>query len=352
MGTLKIVKSEFYEPDEELRQWFDQYCKDHPNLPTSVLERDDHIGFSKTGLDAYREGKYFLPKDSGGIYENPPKSSRIEDKIRAYQSKVEGITIGGVKRSFIETRMWQQFKYLCKTSIEEKTIVLGYGRPGIGKSRAIREYKREKMMTMPIEILCSPNITSRYFVQKIAMELGLNDRLPTARLEDLIADKLNGKRGTERVIFVDQANYLNERGLGTICYLWEKTQIPIVLLGTKDLFDLFMKSSLTEDVRVQLSSRISWHCEFVGLHLDEVKSIVFKMLGRYATNKVAAQIFSLTGGVLEQSGETKVGSNHRQLDMLLPRVLAIAEKRKNELQKQEVSMEQLIDKSWRKLIVM
>lgn len=352
MGKLNIVKSEYYEPDEELRQWFDNYCKEHPNLPTSVLERADHIGVSKTALDALRKGTYFLPKTQGGIFEDPPKKSTVEDKLRAYRQKVEGIVIGGIKRGFIQTRMWQQFQYLCKTAVEEQTIVLGHGKPGIGKTRALRQYKTEKMTTMPIEILCSPNITTRYFVQKIAMEVGLDDRLPTAKLEDSIADKLNGKRGTPRLLFIDQTNYLNEKGLGTICYLWEKTRVPIVLLGTKDLFDLFMKSSLTEDVRVQLSSRISWHCEFVGLHLSEVKSIVFEMLGDYASNDIVGQIFTLTGGNLDADGETRTGSNHRQLEMLLPRVLAIAEKHKNELGSGTISMENLIQKSWRKLIVM
>jgi DNA transposition AAA+ family ATPase len=190
---------------------------------------------------------------------------------------------------------------------------------------------------MPIEILCSRNITIRYFVRKIAMELGLNDRLPIAELEDMIADKL--KKGAPRMLIVDQANYLDERALGTICYIWEKTRIPIVLLGTKDLYNLFMQSSLTEDVRVQLSSRIAWHCPFVELGVEEIKSIVQQLLGKYASNEVVKQIFDITGG------------NHRHLEMMLPRVAAIFEKNEDELQAGRVPIETLIQKAGRRLMI-
>jgi hypothetical protein len=60
-----------------------------------------------------------------------------------------------------------------------------------------------------------------------------------------------------RPIFVDQANYLQERSLGTLCFLWEKRRIPIVLAGTKTLFENFYRSKLTEDVRGQPTSRIA-----------------------------------------------------------------------------------------------
>lgn len=344
-SKLNVVGGTDNVGDEELRQWLENYIEAHPHHPTKVLQRADHIGASRTALDAFLKGTYFLPKPAGmGV---DPTNSQTERLIRAYRDKTEGAYWGGIKNSFIETRLWQQFQYLCNTTIKEKAITIGYGKPGVGKSRALRQYRTEKQTTMPIEILCSANITPKYFAEKIGTELNLNTRLSLPKLEDAIADKL---QKTERLIFVDQANYLNERGLGTICYIWERVHIPIVLLGTKDLFDLFSTSSLTEDVRTQLSSRIAWHCEFLGLHLDEVKSILVEMLGEFATTAVVKQIFTLTGGKLDANGQTNVGSNHRQLEMLIPRVLAITEKRKDELHRNEITMENLIHHSWRKLI--
>lgn len=332
---LKIVGDAKNVGNEELRLWLENYIKDHPHLSTVELSRGDHIGASRTALDAYLNGTYFVSKDMGGHGVNP-ENSNIEKKIQAYRDRVEGIVRGGVRNSYLETRLWQQFQYLCKTAIDESAIVIGYGKPGVGKSRALQQYKTEKMTTMPIEILCSRNITTRYFVQKIAREVGLSDRPPTAQLEDMIADKL--RKGAPRMLIVDQANYLDERALGTICYLWEKTKMPTVLLGTKDLYELFSKSDLTEDVRVQLSSRVAWHCPFVELSVEEVKSIITGVLGKYATPRVVKQILDLTNG------------NHRHLEMILPRVATVFN-RNDELLSDDIQMETLVQKAAGRLMI-
>ena len=333
---LKIVGDAKNVGNEELRLWLEKYLDEHEHFSTKELSRSDHIGVSRTALDAYINGTYFVSKEMGGHGVNP-ENTQIEKKIQTYRERVEGVIRGGVRNSYLETRLWQQFQYLCKTAIDERAIVIGYGKPGVGKSRAIQQYKTEKMTTMPIEILCSRNITPKYFAQKIAKDLGLNHRPSLAELEDMIAEKL--KKGAPRMLIVDQANYLDERALGTICYVWERTKMPIVLLGTKDLFDLFMQSSLTEDVRVQLSSRIAWHCPFVGLSIEEVKSIVTTMLGKYATDEVVKQIIDITHG------------NHRHLEMILPRVNAIFQANEHFLETGEVHIEALIQKAGARLMI-
>ena len=290
--------------DEDLRLWLENYLDDHPDLSTAELSRSNQTGISKTALDAYIGGTYFLSKDSGGMGVNA-KNSSLEPKLRAYREKVEGTVRHGYKNSFIETRSWKQFQHACKTAIEENVIVVVWAKPGVGKSRCMLEFSNEAMKTRPIEILCSANITTRYFVQKIARECSLSDVPTTAKLEDLIAEKL---KKNPRPLFVDQANYLNEKALGSICYLWEKARIPIVLIGTKDLFELFTQSTLTQDVRTQLSSRVAMHYPLKELSIEEVKTIVVRVLGDKATSSMIAHIYDTTGG------------NHRHLDMIMPRI--------------------------------
>ena len=309
---LQTVEKAKY--DEELRLWLDAFVKKHPHLTTKELSREQHIGVSKTALDAYVAGTYFLPKANGGVFDKPPVKSEIEIKIRAYREKVEGTIRHGYANSFLDTRSWNQFQHACQTAIGENVIVVVYAKPGVGKSRCLQEYSTAKLKTMPVQILCSANITTRYFAQKIARELGLDEKTPTAPLEDLIAERL---KRNPRALFIDQANYLNEKALGTICYLWEKAKIPIVLIGTKDLFELFMTSRLTEDVRAQLSSRVAMHYPLMELSVEEVKSICQRALGENATDKAVAKIFNVTKG------------NHRHLDMILPRVRQLADKPEN-----------------------
>lgn len=332
-NQLKIVGDGRGIGDEKLRLWLESYIAEHPHLTTTVLARTDHIGGSKTLLDAYINGTYFLPKEQGGM---GVKESKIEKKIQAYRDRVEGTVRHGYKNSFIPTRNWLQFQYAFKTAIEENVIVVIYGEPGVGKSRCKLEFSKQRMTTRPIEILCSANITTRYFVQKIARELGLSDSPSTARLEDNIAERL---KDNPRPIVVDQANYLHEKALGTCCYLWDVAQIPIILLGTKDLYEIFNTSRLTEDVRRQLSSRIAMNYQLQGLSLDEVKTIVMNALGDRATDAAIKEIYKQTRG------------NHRHLDMVMPRLTQTIEKNSEALEAGDLSIEELVDTATKKLMV-
>lgn len=319
--------------DEELRLWLENHIEEHPHLNTNVLSRTDKTGVSRAGLDSYLAGTYFLPKEQGGA---GVSSSKIEDKIRAYREKVEGTVRHGYANTFVETRSWQQFLHACHTAINENAIVVVYASPGIGKSRCLKQYSVQKMTTMPIEILCSANITTRYFVQKIAGELGLDDRVPTAKLEDMICAKL---AKNPRPLFVDQANYLKETALGSICYIWEKARIPIVLIGTKDLFDLFTTTRLTQDVRMQLSSRVAMHYPLKELSLAEVKAIVKRVLGDKATDSVIAKIYTLTQG------------NHRHIDMIIPRIADLEKRNEDSLNSGEINFEDIVETAGHRLMV-
>lgn len=329
---LKVIggKPQF---DEELRLWLAKHMEENTHLTPTVLSRSDHIGASRTLIEAYLSGTYFLPKAQGGL---GVKSSKIEQQIRAYREKVEGTVRHGYANTFVETRSWQQFTHACHTAISENVIVVVYAKPGVGKSRCLREYSLKKATTMPIQILCSTNITTRYFVQKIAHELKLDDRPTTAKLEDMIAAKL---AKNPRSLFVDQANYLNEKALGTICYIWEIARIPIVLIGTKDLFELFTTSRLTEDVRAQLSSRVAMHYPLRELSQAEVKAIIKRAFGKHATDEVIAKIYTVTSGI------------HRHVDMIIPRVNELATRNEEQLEKGEVTMLDIVETAGRRLMV-
>ncbi|OLE52655.1 MAG: hypothetical protein AUG51_16930 [Acidobacteria bacterium 13_1_20CM_3_53_8] len=319
--------------DEELRQWLEEHIRKYAHLTPLVLSRKEHIGISRTAIDDYLKGIYYLPKESGG---KGVLSRKLEEQIRAYREKVEGTVRHGFTNSFVNTRSWQQFQHACATAINENVIVVVYSKPGVGKSRSLNEFSVSKMTTMPVMILCSANITTRYFIQKIARSLGLDDRLPSAHLEDSIAEKL---KRSPRPLFIDQANYLNEKSLGTICYLWEIARVPIILMGTNDLYELFTTSRLTEDVRAQLSSRVAMHYPLIELSVAEAKGIIQRALGDVVTDRDCQQIINGTGGV------------HRHVDMALPRIRELMEKYAEKLAKGEVTMEDVINHAISRLMV-
>lgn len=218
-------------------------------------------------------------------------------------------------------------QHACQTALNEHAVVVIYARPGIGKSRCLMEFAARQMATAPIAVLCSANVTTRYFVQKVAQALKLSDRAATAELEDRVAEKL---KRYPRPLIVDQANYLNEKGLGAICHIWEVARVPVILSGTKALYEKFSSSRLTEEVREQLSSRIALYYVLQELTLAEAKAIIERGLGADATEEAVAQIMTITGGV------------YRHVDMILPRILQLKASNQQKLAAGQVTMREII----------
>lgn len=336
MAAINIVDGNEFLPDEKLRQWLASWIVENPKHNTAVLSRSDHIGVSRTRLDAYLDGTYLVPKSKGGKYVEDPSKSDIEDKIRSYKDRVVGTERHGYTNHFVETKSWGLFKYTANMAINEKVIVLIYGNPGVGKSRCLQKYKTSKLTTMPIAVSCSANVTTPFFVRSLARELKLGTSKSTADLEYMIVEKL---RKNSRPIFVDQANYLNDKAFGSACYIWEEARVPIVLIGTQDLYDSFTESRLTQDVRVQLNSRVAWHCKLPSLSLAEVKTICDHALGEYATSEAVQEIYNTTTG------------NHRHLEMMIPRIRTSADAYRDELRNGTASIGDIIKKASDRIII-
>lgn len=301
----------------------------------AVVRGKSLIGISRAALEAYLAGTYFLPTNLGGQGADPEKST-VEESIRAYRLRAEGTERHNYADTFIETRTYRQVKQACSVAVNENKIVLAYGSPGIGKSRCVAEYAKREMTTAPIIILCSGNIHWHYFVEMIATRMGLDRGMKTAKLEDVIAEKM---ARTPRPLFVDQANYLDERGLATVCHIWEKSRSPIGLFGTKDLFNLFMSSRQTEDVRAQLASRVGYHFLLSELSISEAKGIIKEVLQTDATDAAVAQIYNITRGLF------------RYVEDILPRILTLKTLNKEKLARGEITMKEIITLAGSRLII-
>lgn len=317
----------------ELRRGAPHYY-DHDALPER-LSRSHYIGVPRRVLNEYLAGTYFLPKNSGGLGYRSDKSN-VEQRIRRYRESIEGPLRQGYTKTFAQTRAWVQVQNACEIAIKENAIVVIYSKPGVGKSRCLLEFTRRNMLTAPVSILCSRNVTFSYFAQRLARGVGLSEHAITPRLEENVASKLNRY---PRPLFIDQANFLCERALGTVCHIWECAAVPIVLAGTKSLYDIFMTSSLIEDVRAQLSSRIALYYELPELSKSEAKTIIERALGEDATDENIAQIYNITGGI------------YRHIDKIIPRILHLKERNAAELSSGKVLLTELIARAGSRIMI-
>jgi DNA transposition AAA+ family ATPase len=312
--------------DEELRAWLEKYIAEHPHHTTEILARSHYIGLPRTILDEYLEGIYFLPKLSGGKG-HKSETSRVEQLVRRFRESIEGPLRHGYARTFVQTGAWIKMQSACETAIREKAIVVVYGKPGVGKSRCLLEFARRNMLTAPVFVLCSRNITYSYFAKRLARGIKLSESGITPKLEEDVAEKL---LKYPRPLFIDQANYLSEKALGTVCHIWESAHVPVILAGTKSLYNTFMLSQLTEDVRAQLSSRIALYYEIPELSIPEAKTIIQRGLGDIATDDVVALICNATGRI------------HRHIDMIIPRILDLIARNEEEIDQGKLTIKDII----------
>src|SRR5437764_1190236 len=100
--------------------------------------------------------------------------SGLEVAIGTYRLGVERTEQHELADTFVETRTYRQLRQACSYATNENMIVLVYGRPGVGKSRCPLEYSKREMTSAPVIILCSRNVTWRYFIEMLADKLGLD----------------------------------------------------------------------------------------------------------------------------------------------------------------------------------
>jgi DNA transposition AAA+ family ATPase len=278
--------------DEELRQWLLSYIEEHPHHTTVVLSRAQYIGISRKALDAYLDGSCFRREKEGGLGLNAGNSN-LERKIREFQARVDRPRRLRLTGDFIQTRTWKQLKHACSVAVHENSIVVIYGKSGIGKTVGLQEYALRHMVVQPLVILCSMSVKANFFMAKLAGMLDYRLRATTAKLEDVVAEKL---RRTPRAIFVDQANFLSEESLGSLCHIWERASVPIVLAGTPSLYNLFMTSRLTEDVREQITSRVRMHYILSEVLFEEAAPLIRRILQEDATAENVKEVYELMRG--------------------------------------------------------
>jgi hypothetical protein len=108
---------------------------------------------------------------------------------------------------------------------------------------------------------------------------------------------------------------------------------------TKSLYDTFMRSQLTEDVRAQLSSRIALYYEIPALSIPEAKAIIVRGLGDIADDELVALICNATGRI------------HRHIDMIIPRILDLMATNEEEIAQGKLTVTDVISMASSRLML-
>jgi DNA transposition AAA+ family ATPase len=136
-----------------------------------------------------------------------------------------------MKKIFVKTENVKKFISLVQ-SLKDKPdnlskMALVYGEPGLGKSRTALWMAAQNDA---IYIRCNNMMSSRWFLEELAEELGEIPRYYTA---DLFKQCINKLIGRPQMLIIDEIDYLasDQKAIETIRDIHDRTNIPIIFVG-------------------------------------------------------------------------------------------------------------------------
>jgi len=242
--------------DEVIAQLEDYLKENENNKEVSQNLIGLSIGYSGAVLSGFKKGTYTGDIDSvaRGLIE-------YFDQIRQKQLQ----PMGDVK--FVKTNNAQKVFKLAEYVRINKKIGLLQGRPGTGKTVAIKEYLKLHPRTTTV-IEATYSIESKALLMLLCNEFNLSRE---GRSHDLLMRLVERLKDTNHLLFIDEGEYLPYKALEQARRLADFTNIGLILSGTKKLM-ANLKGHRAQ--HVQLWSRIGIVQELGPLTDKEAKLII------------------------------------------------------------------------------
>ncbi|PSU46638.1 DNA transposition protein [Photobacterium frigidiphilum] len=200
------------------------------------------ISVSPATLSQILNGSY--KADPTKMIEKLNQWLRMREQRNATPSKDPGFVMTPTAKQLTDDMMYAQVT---------ESIVVIFGASGVGKSEALREYKRSNNNVWMIT--SSPSRSSlTECLYELAMELGLDDA-PRRKgpLSRVIRNRLIGSEG---LVVIDEADHLDYPTLEELRILQEETAIGMVLVGNNKVYTQLTGGRRNEDF-ARLFSRIA-----------------------------------------------------------------------------------------------
>lgn len=146
-----------------------------------------------------------------------------------------------------------------------------FGKPGLGKTTAIKEYAKNNPEVIVIEV--SPGDTKKIFIRDLHKALGFDG---VSTFYQMRSDITNRLKNSGRLVIVDETEKLNHVALDTLRRIHDKTDYTfgILLIGTPELYHNLRGR---KGEYQYLSSRILYNIELEALTKEDVEKIVLQV---------------------------------------------------------------------------
>ncbi|MGZ8181441.1 MAG: AAA family ATPase [Methylobacter sp.] len=152
---------------------------------------------------------------------------------------------------FTATSVAVQIETVCKRTHLDRDFGFFSGKVGVGKTTALRSYARKTQSAILIEAF--EGIDNSTFIHELIIATGSVAVKGTMAMQ--MAGLIKSLKGSDRVILVDEANWLPKRSFGALRRISDVAEIGVVLVGTAELLPMVQDP---EGRFGQISSRIGF----------------------------------------------------------------------------------------------
>ncbi|URA10524.1 AAA family ATPase [Thermospira aquatica] len=236
---------------QEVQNFLAEAKRRDPTMSQARLARMSDV--SPATLSAVLTGKY-----AGNIADVTKKILSVIEREKDKQSNE-------IKKvHFVETSIFHQMCTAMNIAQLDSQIIVFTGDAGIGKTESIRVYLEENPSSILIE--ADPCYGVMSVLEEIADALGFEAKGRKDKIEREIIRRL---KGSNRLIIVDESEYLPSKALDILRRIHDKAGIPLVLVGMPRLVKNIIG---TGDKYRQISSRM-YHIRLPGINVEDVRLI-------------------------------------------------------------------------------
>lgn len=209
----------------------------------------------------------------------------VMEKERArYQNAVKKIP-------FFQTTIYEKILNGINFATTYSKIAVIIGDTGIGKSAAVKEYKKDNPNCILVE--ADDTYKVKTVLKDIAKQIGLTFERKSDDV--LMAEIVERLKDSKREIIIDEAERLQKKCFAVLRRLRDKSGVPLVLIGQSYLVDdLIMKRKEMESVISRMHL-----VKLARLTQDDTEELVKFAFSEKATNEIVEAIHIKTKGITQ-----------------------------------------------------
>lgn len=188
------------------------------------------------------------------------------------------------------TSVAARIDYACKRAHSDRDFGIFIGSVGVGKTTALRAYTRKTPSAVLLEAY--DGIDNTMFLQELIAATGAVQVKGTLAMQ--MSGLIKALKGTDRVILVDEANWLPKRSFGALRRISDVSGIGVVLVGTDELLPMVNDDGGRFG---QISSRIGfWPIHASVITEDDCAALVSSYFSQAMPEPVLKAFYSCSKG--------------------------------------------------------